>query len=140
MKTIGDLSLLPEETREAFEEAWEKTKNNTGMTLVVAVNYGSRQEILRAVNRCAEEVAARTADGLAPKEFSAEDFERGLYTAGMPDPERRGSPVELPSVAGCLFGVRRDRCAVAGLRPLRAFALPARVSGARSPFWGGEVA
>ena len=53
VKTIGDLSLLPEETREAFEEAWEKTKNNTGMTLVVAVNYGSRQEILRAVNRCA---------------------------------------------------------------------------------------
>ena len=87
VKTIGDLSLLPEETREAFEEAWEKTKNNTGMTLVVAVNYGSRQEILRAVNRCAEEVAARTADGLAPKEFSAEDFERGLYTAGMPDPD-----------------------------------------------------
>ena len=87
VKTIGDLSLLPEETREAFEEAWEKTKNNTGMTLVVAVNYGSRQEILRAVNRCAEEVAARTADGLAPKEFSAEDFEHGLYTAGMPDPD-----------------------------------------------------
>lgn len=87
VKTIGDLSLLPEETREAFEEAWEKTKNNTGMTLVVAVNYGSRQEILRAVNRCAEEVAAHTADGLAPKEFSAEDFERGLYTAGMPDPD-----------------------------------------------------
>lgn len=87
VKTIGDLSLLPEETREAFEEAWEKTKNNTGMTLVVAVNYGSRQEILRAVNRCAEEVAVRTADGLAPKEFSAEDFERGLYTAGMPDPD-----------------------------------------------------
>ena len=87
VKTIGDLSLLPEETRKAFEEAWEKTKNNTGMTLVVAVNYGSRQEILRAVNRCAEEVAARTADGLAPKEFSAEDFERGLYTAGMPDPD-----------------------------------------------------
>lgn len=49
VKTIGDLSLLPEETRKAFEEAWEKTKNNTGMTLVVAVNYGSRQEILRAV-------------------------------------------------------------------------------------------
>ena len=77
VKTIGDLSLLPEETREAFEGAWEKTKNNTGMTLVVAVNYGSRQE----------EVAARTADGLVPKEISAEDFERGLYTAGMPDPD-----------------------------------------------------
>ena len=85
--TIGDTSALPEKTARAFSDAWEKTKNNTGMTLVVAVNYGSRQEILRAVNRCAEEVAVRTADGLAPKEFSAEDFERGLYTAGMPDPD-----------------------------------------------------
>ena len=33
------------------------------------------------------EAAARTADGLAPKEISAEDFERGLYTSGMPDPD-----------------------------------------------------
>ena len=45
VRTIGDLSLLPAETRTAFEEAWEKTKNNDGMTLVVAVNYGSRQEL-----------------------------------------------------------------------------------------------
>ena len=34
VRTIGDLSLLPQETRLAFEEAWEKTKNNSGMTLV----------------------------------------------------------------------------------------------------------
>ena len=37
--TIGDLSILPAETRNAFEEAWEQTKGNTGMTLVVAVNF-----------------------------------------------------------------------------------------------------
>ena len=43
VRTIGDLSLLPQETRLAFEEAWEKTKNNSGMTLVVAVNYGSQR-------------------------------------------------------------------------------------------------
>ena len=47
VKTIGDLSRLPADTREAFEQAWEKTKGNTGMTLLVAVNYGSREEILR---------------------------------------------------------------------------------------------
>lgn len=40
VQTIGDLSVLPEETRRAFDEAWEKTRDNTGMTLVVAVNYG----------------------------------------------------------------------------------------------------
>ena len=47
--TIGDLSALPAETREAFDEAWRKTRDNDGMTLVVAVNYGARQEILHAV-------------------------------------------------------------------------------------------
>lgn len=52
VRTIGDLSALPAETREAFEEAWLKTRGNTGMTLVVAVNYGSRQEILHAAEAC----------------------------------------------------------------------------------------
>ena len=53
VRTIGDLSALPAETREAFDEAWEKTRDNDGMTLVVAVNYGGRQEILRACRGCA---------------------------------------------------------------------------------------
>ena len=44
VRTIGDLSMLPKETRDAFDAAWEKTCNNDGMTLVVAVNYGSRQD------------------------------------------------------------------------------------------------
>ena len=52
VRTIGDLSALPAETREAFDEAWEKTRDNDGMTLVVAVNYGGRQEILRACRGC----------------------------------------------------------------------------------------
>lgn len=87
VKTIGDLSPLPEETRVAFEEAWEKTKDNTGMTLVVAVNYGSRQEILRAVNQCAERAVCESEAGEEFKPISAEDFEGSLFTAGMPDPD-----------------------------------------------------
>ncbi len=87
VKTIGDLSPLPEETRVAFEEAWEKTKDNTGMTLVVAVNYGSRQEILRAVNRCAEQAVRKSEAGEGFEPVSAEDFEGSLFTAGMPDPD-----------------------------------------------------
>lgn len=55
VRTIGDLSALPAETREAFDEAWEKTRDNDGMTLVVAVNYGGRQEILRACRGCMRE-------------------------------------------------------------------------------------
>lgn len=85
--TIGDLSVLPAETREAFDEAWEKTRDNDGMTLVVAVNYGSRQEILRACERCMREavlVAEETGEVIVPTE---ELFERGLYTCGIPDPD-----------------------------------------------------
>ena len=81
--TIGDLSILPAETRNAFEEAWEQTKGNTGMTLVVAVNYGARQEILHSVQAIADKAAAT---GSAP-EVTEELLASGLYTAGIPDPE-----------------------------------------------------
>lgn len=87
VRTIGDLSPLPAETREAFDAAWEKTRDNEGMTLVVAVNYGGRQEILRATAACMREaalMAEETGEVLEPTE---EMFERGLYTCGMPDPD-----------------------------------------------------
>ncbi len=88
VRTIGDLSALPEETRAAFEEAWNKTRNNTGMTLVVAVNYGSRQEILHAAEAAANRAVARAAAGENPSvELTEEEFELGLYTADIPDPE-----------------------------------------------------
>ena len=88
VRTFGDLSALPAETREAFEEAWLKTRGNTGMTLVVAVNYGSRQEILHAAEACvrrALETAAEGGDPTAP--LTEAEFAEGLYTAGIPDPE-----------------------------------------------------
>ena len=87
VRTIGDLSALPAETREAFDEAWEKTRDNDGMTLVVAVNYGGRQEILRACRGCMREavlLGEETGEVIEPTE---EMFERGLYTFGMPDPD-----------------------------------------------------
>ncbi|WP_165170873.1 isoprenyl transferase [Adlercreutzia sp. ZJ242] len=85
--TIGDVSALPDETRAAFDEAWEKTKGNDGMTLVVAVNYGSRQEMLHAAQACAQHaVEAARETGEVPA-ITEELFERGLYTAGIPDPE-----------------------------------------------------
>ena len=61
--TIGDTSALPEKTARAFSDAWEKTKNNTGMTLVIAVNYGSRAEILEAAQRSIDEALAAVAEG-----------------------------------------------------------------------------
>lgn len=86
VRTIGDLSRLPDETREAFTAAWEQTKDNTGMMLLVAVNYGAREEILRAAQACARKAIAA---GTAPEDlaFAPEQFEAELYTAGIPDPD-----------------------------------------------------
>lgn len=83
VRTIGDLSLLPAETRAAFAAAWEKTCNNTGMTLVVAVNYGSRQEIMQAATRYAQRAIEL---GYVP-ELDETQFEQGLDTADIPDPD-----------------------------------------------------
>ncbi len=85
--TIGDSSKLPADTREAFERAWEQTKDNDGMTLIVAVNYGSRQEMVHAVQALVQKAADRAlATGEVP-EVTEDLFERELYTAGIPDPE-----------------------------------------------------
>lgn len=82
VKAIGRLEALPPKTRAAFESAWEKTKNNTGMTLLVAVNYGGRTEIVDAVK--AYLACAPESDRPPLDEDSFGDF---LYTAGMPDPD-----------------------------------------------------
>ncbi len=83
VRTIGDMSRLPADTRSAFEEAWEKTRGNDGMTLVVAVNYGSRQEILHAVQSIVDDAVAQ---GKAPV-VTGDLFESALYTGDIPDPE-----------------------------------------------------
>lgn len=64
-----------------------KTKNNDGMTLVVAVNYGSRQEILRAVNSCVQRALEAGATSSDLPELTEDIFEQSLYTADIPDPD-----------------------------------------------------
>lgn len=53
--TIGNMGVLPAQTRIAFEEAYEKTCQNTGMTLVVAINYGARSELVRATQQLVDQ-------------------------------------------------------------------------------------
>lgn len=83
VRTIGDLSALPAETRAAFDAAWEKTRGNDGMTLVVAVNYGSRQEIMQA----AQAYAQRALEAGSLPKLDEEGFAAGLDTADIPDPD-----------------------------------------------------
>lgn len=82
--TIGDMSALPAETQEAFQEAQDKTKNNTGMTLVVALNYGARSELVTATQALISEVVQ---NNMNPSDITEEDIACHLYTAQVPDPE-----------------------------------------------------
>lgn len=85
--TIGDLSPLPVQTREAFEAAWEKTSANSGMTLVVAINYGGRAEIVHAAREFMREAADAAHVGLPVPELNEQTLSSHLYTADIPDPE-----------------------------------------------------
>jgi len=75
---IGRLEELPERLREEINKAVALTRNNTGMTLNLAFNYGGRDEVLHAARRL-------VADGISPEKIDEEFFSGYLYTAGLPD-------------------------------------------------------
>jgi len=78
IRHLGRLEDLPQGLRQAVNRAIELTKNNTGMTLSLAFNYGGRTEILDAVR-------AIIAEGVPPQSINEELFNSYLYTAGLPD-------------------------------------------------------
>ncbi len=83
-KAIGNVSELPAKVREVIADLEQKTFNNTGMTLQLALSYSGREEITRA----AKEIAKRAASGqLDPNEITEDLFESFLYTAGAPEPD-----------------------------------------------------
>jgi undecaprenyl diphosphate synthase len=84
VRIIGERIGLENEILRLLEEAEELTKNNTGTTLVVAFNYGGRQEIAGAARRIAEDAVAGR---LSPAEIDADMFGARLDTAGIPDPD-----------------------------------------------------
>ena len=84
VRVIGSREGLPGDIRALLTEAEELTKGNPGLTLVVAFNYGGRQEIVEAAKRLA---AAAAAGALDPGAISESLFEGELDTAGIPDPD-----------------------------------------------------
>lgn len=84
LHTIGELEMLPLSCRKALNECMEATKNNEALHLVLAVSYGSRQEITHAVRELAERVKCGE---LEPGQITPELLGQHLYTAGMPDPD-----------------------------------------------------
>ncbi|MBM3255819.1 MAG: isoprenyl transferase [Candidatus Omnitrophica bacterium] len=81
---IGGAEPIPKKLQEKIKKAQEKTRENSGLTVVLALNYGSRQEIVDAAKGFALRVLRREAeiDGLTVEGFS--DY---LYTAGLPEPD-----------------------------------------------------
>lgn len=76
-RVIGDMSFFSESMRKAIAESTAKTSQNTGMELAVAVSYGGRNELVRAVKKLRD-------SGL---ELNEENISACLDTAGMPDPD-----------------------------------------------------
>jgi len=84
VRIVGERDGLEPEIGKLLAEAEDITRANTGLLLVVAFNYGSRDEIVRAVRRVAQDVAAGR---LAPGEIDGERIAQHLDTAGIPDPD-----------------------------------------------------
>jgi undecaprenyl diphosphate synthase len=81
---IGRLENLPEPVLNEVNIALDQTRNNTGLTLVLALNYGSRAEIVDAVQAIAQKVQS---GDLTPRQIDESVISAHLYTAGMPDPD-----------------------------------------------------
>lgn len=77
---IGHLDGLTPLLKKKVEDAIELTKNNTRITVIIAFNYGGRDEIVSAVRRLIEA-------GISPDEVSEERISNALFTAGIPDPD-----------------------------------------------------
>lgn len=84
VRVIGDISALDQELQNRILELEEKSANNTGLTFAIALNYGGRDEIRRAVTK----IAKKCRDGLLhPEEITENIISSHLDTAGFPDPD-----------------------------------------------------
>lgn len=84
LRVIGDRKRLSDDINRLIANAEEMTRDNRVMTLVVALSYGSRLEIVHAARRLAEEVAAGR---LSPDAIDENTLSARLYTADIPDPD-----------------------------------------------------
>lgn len=78
VRVIGDLESIPEKTRRSLEQVIEKTKANSEITLTLAINYGGRDELVRAVRKIA-------AQNIPVENITEETISQNLDTANLPD-------------------------------------------------------
>ena len=84
VRVIGDKTRLADDIRDSIAKLEEATKDYTGLHFQIALNYGSRDEITRAVKSLAQQVAAGE---LAPEQITEQTIAEHLDTVGIPDPD-----------------------------------------------------
>lgn len=84
VKILGDISALSSGMQKSILKCMDRTKENTGVTFNIALNYGGRDEIVKAVKKIAQDVK----DGkIEANDINEEMISNNLYTKGMPDPD-----------------------------------------------------
>ena len=84
VKVLGDISVLPKGMQNTIGKLEERTKDNTDINFNIALNYGGRDEIVKAVRKIAEKVKE---DEIKIEDINEEIISNNLYTSGMPDPD-----------------------------------------------------
>ena len=84
VKVLGDISALSEGMQKSINKCMERTKNNTGVTFNIALNYGGRDEIVKAIKKIASKVENKE---IEIDDITEELVSNNLYTKGQPDPD-----------------------------------------------------
>jgi undecaprenyl diphosphate synthase len=84
LNAIGNIDSLPEKANKKLISVINATSSNDGLTLTLALSYGSQDEMVRAIRRVAQEVAL---GNLTPEQITEQHIEKHLFTAGMPNPD-----------------------------------------------------
>ena len=84
LTTIGNLNDLPKETRKNIKNGISQTQDNTGLNLILALSYGSRQELIRAIRRIGNRIESSQ---IKSDDITDDVLESELYSAGVPDPD-----------------------------------------------------
>lgn len=84
VKILGDISALSEGMQKSIKKCMERTKDNTGVTFNIALNYGGRDEIIKATKKIAKKVKENE---LQIEDITEETISNALYTEGQPDPD-----------------------------------------------------